>query len=905
MSAIRLVRSSCDVRRRFAGLLKRSTLLLPLLLVIASAGARAQNTTISGTVYDPRTTSSALPLPNVLVYATTEAVAPLASGVQCLTAQAPSGVVSYTNTAVDGTFTLANIPENAIYTVVIQAGKWRRQFTETVGSSPLTGLSLHMPANRTEGDIPMIAIVTGSVDGVECVLLNMGIDQSEFTDDTGSVNPGGRIHLYTGAGGAANGQASEAPGGGAEISSSTPTETTLTENPSTLNSYDLVMFPCQGSADQGYLKSPAALTDVLNFANAGGRVFATHFSYVWLDPSAPFDAQFPPVANWDVIQGDPPNGSATLNTNFTDGATLAQWLQNAGADYNNTPGQIQLNTVRDNLDSVIAPTQSWATLNNSAYGNPIMQMTFNTPVAAPAANQCGRVLFNEYHVEDLTTHGKIFPNECPVTNTMTAQEEMLEYALFDLSTFETPVVVPTISIAFSPSPVTVKEGDTADQVTVAVTNTSSNTAIASSAIVTIALPPALSATAMTDPTGGWTCAVATLTCTRSTLLEPATTDSITLTLSVSAYPPGAPTTGQIAATVSSVTFSNNVTATDQVIFQQPPGIVWATPAPIVYGTPLSPVQLDATSPLPGSFIYTPAAGAVLAPGQHTLQAAFTPTNTAEYTVASASVVLTVQPATPVVAVTSTANPAFAANSVTFTATVAAPGGQPSAPSGAVSFYDGTTLIGTSAITGGTATVTTTTLPGGAQSITAVYSGDSNYATASSAPLSEAVQDFTVAPASGAGTASTINGGKVTYPLIVTPVGGATLPAAVTLSVTGLPVAATAVFTPATVAANSGATNVTLEIVLPGQSMAQPPANPFGGGSTPVELGLALLPFAALRRKFMRRWLRLAVLAIAAAALTIGFSGCSHFTLSAKSFPITVTGTAGALSHSTTVQLTVQ
>ena len=103
-------------------------LLLPIACGMAAAQA-ATNTTISGTVYDPRTTN-ALPLSNVLVYATTAPVAPLPAGVQCLTYQAPTGVVSYAYTAVDGTFTLGNIPENAIYTVVIQAGKWRRQFTE-------------------------------------------------------------------------------------------------------------------------------------------------------------------------------------------------------------------------------------------------------------------------------------------------------------------------------------------------------------------------------------------------------------------------------------------------------------------------------------------------------------------------------------------------------------------------------------------------------------------------------------------------------------------------------------------------------------------------------------------------------------------------------------------------------
>ena len=63
----------------------------------------------------------------------------------------------------------------------------------------------------------------------------MGIASSEFTDDTGSVNPNGRIHLYEGGGNP-----------GAEIGALTPAESTLTENPATLDGYDMVTFPCQG-----------------------------------------------------------------------------------------------------------------------------------------------------------------------------------------------------------------------------------------------------------------------------------------------------------------------------------------------------------------------------------------------------------------------------------------------------------------------------------------------------------------------------------------------------------------------------------------------------------------------------------------------------------------------------------
>ena len=876
---------------------------LLLALPVLCAPALAQTTTISGTVYDPRTTASALPLPNVLVYVTTGTVAPLTPGVQCLTSSSssPTGVVSYTNTAVDGTFTLGNVPVNATYTLVIQAGKWRRQFSETVAAAPLTGLVLNMPSDHTQGDIPLIAIATGSVDALECVFRNMGIADTEFTDDNGTVNPGGRIHLYKG---------SSVPG--ADINASTPSQTTLmgtATDSSLLNSYDVVMFPCQGSpANQA---TPVAATNLLNYANAGGRVFATHYSYAWLDPASPYDSQFPPVANWSPTQPDPsPDpGPATIDTGFTDGATLAQWLQNAGASYDNTPGQVQLSTLRHDLTSVIPPTQPWATMNSDGA---IMQMTFNAPVGAPAANQSGRVLFNEYHVENVSgVSGDAFPAECPSpTAPMSAQEEMLEYALFDLSSFVTPVVVPTLSIGFTPSPLVVDQGQTGDQVTIDVTNTSSTAPIYSSAVLAITLPAGLTATALADATGGWSCTLSTLTCTRTSSIAASASDSVALTVSVPAYTTGSSPTGLITATVSSPNFSSNVVASDNVIFQQPPTINWATPAPIVYGTPLSGAQLDATSPLTGSFSYSPAAGTVLSVGQQTLKTTFTPTDTTDYTTGTATVTLTVVPANPVLTLTASPNPAFISNPVTFTATIGSLG---IAPTGTVTFYDGTTVIGSAAVSAGSATLTISALAAGTQSITAVYSGDSSYTAATSSALAENLQDFTLALAGNSavtGTATVPLGGVASYPLVITPVGGATLPGAVSLDVTGLPLGLTGVFTPATVAASSAATDVTLEVGPPGKAALQTPRKPFGGSSLPLALGLIVLPvsfalpIAGRLRKANRRRYGLAALALAGAVLAVGLAGCG-VNLTPQSSTLTITANSGALSHSITVSLTVQ
>src|SRR5437762_9674641 len=130
-----------------------------------------------------------------------------------------------------------------------------------------------MPRNQTEGDIPKIAVATGSVDEVECVLRKVGIDDTEFTNPTGT----GRINLYTGSGAVGT--------GGARIDASSLTETQLTSDLATLKQYDVLMLPCQGGA---YTKNAAQLANFIKYADAGGRVYASHYSYVWMNNNPPF-----------------------------------------------------------------------------------------------------------------------------------------------------------------------------------------------------------------------------------------------------------------------------------------------------------------------------------------------------------------------------------------------------------------------------------------------------------------------------------------------------------------------------------------------------------------------------------------------------------------------------------------
>ncbi|HEV3142244.1 MAG TPA: Ig-like domain repeat protein [Vicinamibacterales bacterium] len=78
-------------------------------------------------------------------------------------------------------------------------------------------------------------------------------------------------------------------------------------------------------------------------------------------------------------------------------------------------------------------------------------------------------------------------------------------------------------------------------------------------------------------------------------------------------------------------------------------VTWYAPAPIVYGTPLGPTQLNATANTSGAFVYTPAAGAVLNAGTTVVWVAFTPDDLANYNApGNAGVPVTVTKATPIV-----------------------------------------------------------------------------------------------------------------------------------------------------------------------------------------------------------------------------------------------------------------
>jgi streptogramin lyase len=363
-----------------------------------------------------------------------------------------------------------------------------------------------------------------------------------------------------------------------------------------------------------------------------------------------------------------------------------------------------------------------------------------------------------------------------------------------------------------------------------------------------------------------------------------------------------------------------------------PTLVWANPAGISYGTSLNAilnaVAKNGSAAVSGVFTYTatPAGGTasavtaatVLGGGTYTLTASFTPTDGSTYTTATGIVTLTVSSVAPAIALTSSANPQYVQDPIAFTATLTSEVG---VPTGTVSFYDGATLLGTVTLTAGVATLTISSLAIGPHSLTAVYSGNSNFATVTSSALTQTVQDFSLSVSTASGGSSTATaspGGSATYPLVFTPVNGTIFPQTVNLTVSGLPSGATATLTPNTLPAGSGTTPVSLVVQLPNSTARYTSPNQFPGRQLPLVVGLILLPFAGRLRRTAHffakaswgRWLTLTILALTGVATLAGVAGCGgkptgYFGQAPATYTLTITGTSGALSHSTTVTLTVE
>ena len=441
---------------------------------------QASNTYISGKVYDP---AGKRTIYGAVVYIPSnpsQVVDPMPfAGVQCTTCTnftyaGPPVPQAHAVTAPDGSFKIGidpstgtdwaggnPVPVGSDIPLVIQIGKWRRMVTVSVVAcqdnqidKALTSLpsSRGLDGQNGQGSLPRIAISVGDADRLQCLFKRMGIADSEFTSGpTGT----GAINLYKDDTASFTGTVSW------------PSSTTLWDTADHLKQYDIVMLGCQGSqATERGNKDSGLITDaskqaMVDYANAGGKVFAEHYQQAWLasfpplkldtptktgvsclkNPictadmatvctgnsnattsdcqlcsfnctnlaTAPYytaSAPFGEVANWILSSGEidasgsigSPNTGA-INTAFPSGAAFAQWLSLQPPSPAVATADPQGSIT---IESEMKPAAT-ATINPPA--TPWISIpgyadyfTFNTPVGQTEASQCGRFAYTDVHV---------------------------------------------------------------------------------------------------------------------------------------------------------------------------------------------------------------------------------------------------------------------------------------------------------------------------------------------------------------------------------------------------------------------------------------------------------------------------------------------------------------------------
>ncbi len=376
------------------------------------------DTTVSGTVYAPNGT---LPLYNVIVYVPNLTPLPLTKGVTCdkCGALASGDPITTALTDSKGNFTLKGVPVGSNIPLVIQLGKWRRQVKINVSEcvdNKLTDKNLtRLPKNQKEGDMPRIAVTVGGCDKLSCMLPKVGIDASEFGVDGSAA----AVHFYLPAAGYATG-----PAGMKDAR-------VLWDNPAKLKEYDIAVFSCECFENSPGSKDAKSFAAVDQYLKAGGRIFTTDFQYLWYksSPDPAMKAVMP-------IPGGAPGGTnpATLDTTFTKGKALADWL--AYVDKTTTYGKVTCDYVFNNFSPADkTKAQVWASSIGISGGagttnNPRF-VTINTPVGKPVEEQCGKAVHLDAHINGSDTIDASYPAGCK--SAIKQGEEAFAFFFFDLA----------------------------------------------------------------------------------------------------------------------------------------------------------------------------------------------------------------------------------------------------------------------------------------------------------------------------------------------------------------------------------------------------------------------------------------------------------------------------------------
>lgn len=372
------------------------------------------------------------PIPGALVYVPRQ-INEFPEEVQCeVCDQITDDAIVITSTDVDGSFTLAPIPTSENQTagitvpVMSQIGRFRKMSNVVIDSpcaeNQASDDNFQLPS-RTEGQdsIPKIAVVTGDFDVMECVLLNMGIDQDAFD-------------LYNGI--------SDPIFGGGTPNTEGPFDTLLTDV-SKMKKYNVIFINCSANEFESHLMDANVRDNIENYVLSGGRLYVTDWSYDYIEQIE----EFSPLIDFGPGQSDgnpePVNGAAMGDGGITTEAfihddEMAAWLEaveRATGEEIISDGRtvhiehFLISWVMQYAASMSNNVRVWLTGEVSGGG-----LSGDLPLTTTFDYEsCGRVLYSSYHTLGRDGVGtEPFPSYCTSTQ-MSPQERVLMYLILHIS----------------------------------------------------------------------------------------------------------------------------------------------------------------------------------------------------------------------------------------------------------------------------------------------------------------------------------------------------------------------------------------------------------------------------------------------------------------------------------------
>jgi hypothetical protein len=354
---------------------------------------------LTGVVRAPEGT---IPISGALVYLTQSQPPAIPDGVYCDACEELTSSTPHTLSEANGFFDLRTHLTGELF-LVVQKGQFRRVRKVTVneGSQTMAAAVTTLPARMDKAngdDVPRMALIEGQWDHIENSLAKLGL--ADVT--SGLLGP--EVDTATAAFDFIVPAAREG----------------LLSNWDQIKNYHVVFIPCSGSSgttcNDSLPSSPQVQENLRKFVRAGGKLYATDYSYEFVRQP------WPQLITFNSANGS--IGSGCLSFDYNAPATvndtgMHDWLEALGQ----LPFEVEANyTMVDALNSgpvldldgnsINATPKNW--VSGAWQGG-------NHPATVSFQDQCGRVMFSTYHTEGAAGD-----------STLLAQELALLYVLLEV-----------------------------------------------------------------------------------------------------------------------------------------------------------------------------------------------------------------------------------------------------------------------------------------------------------------------------------------------------------------------------------------------------------------------------------------------------------------------------------------